>query len=303
MQDPSELEYRWDDLRVVLALIREGTLSAAAQRLGVNASTAGRRLDALEEALGVELFERGPEGVKPTHVAEQLFPIAEALERAAGDVARTVEGLETEPEGVVRITAPPGVASHFVAARLRPLFKRYPRLRIEVDASIGYADLTRREADIALRSHRPTSGDLVATLLARARATVLASPRHARSVGKVRDVNALSWITWGRDLAHLDQTRWVASHVDDANVVLRTSSIHTQLEAAAAGVGVVLLEPVFSRAMGLAQMELTRPVARLVDSLAEGELWMVGHRALRTVPRVAAVWDYLHADARSLAEG
>lgn len=299
----NELEYRWDDLRIVLALIREGTLSGAAERLGVNASTAGRRLDALEDALGVELFERGPDGVKPTHVAEQLFPIAEAVERSVGDVARTIEGLETEPEGLVRITAPPGVASHFVGARLGPLFKRFPRLHIEVDASIGYADLTRREADIALRSYRPSSGDLVATLVGRARPVMLASARYAKKLGRVRDVDELSWITWGPDLAHMEHARWIAKHVDDSRVVLRTSSIHTQIEAAAAGVGVVLLEPVFTQATSLVQVEVSRPVSRQLDELGQGELWMVGHRALRGVPRVAAVWDFLLEDARGLLEG
>ena len=137
-------DLRWDDLRVFLALYRHGSLKKGAQALGVNISTASRRLDALEASTGVHLFDRTPEGARATAAAEQLLPFAESMEQAAHGFARGVEAFEAEPEGEVRITAPPGLVDHFVATALPRLCDAYPRLRIKLESAIGYSDLTRR---------------------------------------------------------------------------------------------------------------------------------------------------------------
>jgi DNA-binding transcriptional LysR family regulator len=159
-------QFSWDDVRVLLALFRTRTLSSAAVRLGANPSTVGRRLDALEDALGARLFDRTPDGVAPTAATEHLLAHAERLEQAAYALGGAVEGFETRTEGVVRITAPPGVADHFLAPALPRLLSRYPDIRVELDASVRSLDLTRREADLALRAVRPESGDLVAVKIA-----------------------------------------------------------------------------------------------------------------------------------------
>src|SRR3954462_7302869 len=111
-------DFSWDDVRIFLALFRARTLSSAAVRLGVNASTVGRRLDALEGALGARLFDRTPDGVAPTAPAEELAPHAEALERTAAGFAMAAAGREAEVEGTVRITAVPGVAEDLLAPAL-----------------------------------------------------------------------------------------------------------------------------------------------------------------------------------------
>ena len=119
MQDPVKArsafaDLRWDDLRVLLALARERRLKGAGKLLNVNASTVSRRLEILEDAIGTPLFDRLPSGLAPTVALEELLPQVEAVESAVEAFVRTVAGFETEPEGTVRITAPPGVAEHFV---------------------------------------------------------------------------------------------------------------------------------------------------------------------------------------------
>ncbi len=287
------LALRWDELEVLLALGRAGTLSGAALRLGVNTSTIGRRLDAMESRVHVHLFDRTPTGIAPTELAESLMPVAEAMERAAADATRLVAGRETEPEGIVRLTAPPGLANWIVAPHLPELRRRHPKLAIEIDASVGYVDLTRREADLALRSGRPTSGDLVAVRLQESASVIAASPPFVRRIGRPTSLDAFDWITWGSELAHLPDARWIADNVAPERIALRTSSMDAQLHAARAGLGALLVPIPFLKAAGLAEIVPERALAKRLPAIRGGSLWLVGHRALRNVPRIQAVWDFV----------
>jgi DNA-binding transcriptional LysR family regulator len=289
---------RWDDAQVLLALLRARSFSGAGARLGVNASTASRRLDALEAALGAHLFDRTPDGVLPTAAAEALGPHAEAMERAAAGLALAAQGREASPEGEVRLTAPPGVAEFLLAPALPRLFRRHPGLRLTLDASIGYADLTRREADLALRTTRPTAGDLLARKLGDTWGGVFAAPGYARALGTLRRLDQARWITWGDDLGHLPPARLLAERVPEAALVLKTSHMGTQLAAAAAGVGALLVDPHTARVGGLVEVPLAPALRRALPPLQGGALWLVVHRALRDVPRIAAVWDFLAETAR-----
>lgn len=292
----------WDDLELVLALARAGSLAGAGARLGVNTSTVGRRLDALEGSLGVHLFDRSPTGMAVTELAESLVPIAETIERSVADALRLVEHRETDPEGSVRITAPPGIANWFIAPRLVRLRERYPKLTVELDAAIGYADLTRREADLALRATRPRSGDLVSVRLAEAASVIVAARAVVERVGPVDRLDALDWITWGPDLAGLPEARWITANVDAHAIVLRTSSMDAQIQAVQAGLGAMLIGQPFADWIGLAEVPITSGLARRLPTRPTGSLWLVGHRALRDVPRVRAVWEFLVEEARSFTD-
>ncbi len=290
---------RWDDARVLLALLRARSLSRAGALLEVNASTVSRRLDALERGLGARLFDRTPDGVLPTALAEALAAHAEAMERAASELVLAAEGREAAVEGEVRLTALPGGMEYLVAPALARLLARHPRLRLTLDASVAYADLTRREADLALRSVRPTSGDLLVRKLGEGTGGLFASPGYAAELGRLRALGDARWITWGDDLAHLEAARFVSEHVPTEAVHVRTSHLGTQLAAAQAGVGVLLVDRTVARARGLAEVSLAAVRERGLPRL-RSELWLVVHRALRNVPRIAAVWEFLVEEARRL---
>ncbi len=287
------MDYRWDDLRVFLALYRQRTLAGAGAKVGLDASTVSRRLSGLEEALGATLFDRSRDGVTPTDAAEQLFPAAEAVELASLTVLHVAEGLDGKVEGLVRITAPPLAVDAFLAPAL-PLFRtQLPDIRIELHASASFADLTRREADLALRTVRPTSGDLVGVRVASAAPGVFASPAFAKRHGTVKSWDDLPWATWGDDLAQLPTFKWLENHAPKALRVLRSNSLGAQLVAAQAGAAAVLTSDIAAARFGLVPL---RAAAALRSDLAElpaDELWLIGHRALRNVPRIAAVWDFL----------
>lgn len=282
----------WDRVRLFLAVAREGSLAGAAARLDVDVSTVSRRLDRLEEELGSPLFDRSRDGTSPTVLAEQMLPHAEEMELAAARFGAAGAVVETEVVGTVRLTVPPGIADAFVAPALVRLHERHPQLVVELDASVGYADLTRREADLAIRSTRPTSGDLVSVKLLTARAVPLASPSYARALGKLRRLEDARWITWDRDLAHLPDAVWLRRHGPDIAPVFRTSHFASQLAAARAGLGVVMgAEPY--RRTGLVEIAHARSLDAAWNDLPMGTAWLVGHRALRHVPRIEAVWSFV----------
>lgn len=282
----------WEQVRLFLAISRGGSLSAASARLGLDVSTVSRRIDRLETELGALLFDRTRDGTKPTALAEHMLPHAEDMELAASRFASAGAQAETEVEGVVRLTVMPGIADAFVAPALARLRERHPKLVIELDASVGYADLTRREADLAIRSHRPESGDLVTTKLVTAQAVPLASAAYAKELGKVKRLDQVRWIVWANDLAHMPDAVWLRRQVPDLVPVLRTSHFGSQLAAARAGLGAVISARPFA-ATGLVEIAHAKSLDAAWDELPSGSLWLVGHRALRHVPRVAAVWSFI----------
>ncbi len=148
--------------------------------------------------------------------------------------------------------------------------------------------------------HRPESGDLVAVELVTERAVPLASAAYASELGKLERLEAARWIVWDHDLAHLPDAVWLRKHAPDIVPVLRTSHFASQLAAARAGLGVVVTARPFART-GLAEVMHARSLDAAWAELPSGSLWLVGHRALRHVPRVAALWSFMLEELAGVA--
>jgi len=278
--------FRWDDLRVFLAIYRERNLSRAATRLAVNQSTTSRRLAAFEQDIGVRLFDRTPEGLMPTAAAEDLLPSAERAEQAANDVARVVAGHDARPEGLVRIAMPDGVANNVFAPALPRLVKRHPGIRVEILAGAALVDLTRREADLAIRFVRPSRGDLVSRRVASLAYQVVASREYA-AAHKGHELDELDWLTWDESLSGIPEMLWFAKHVG-VEPRLRTNSPAALLAAVQAGLGTMIFATGnFRLAPGLVAVGVEPAMPPPLS------VWLVGHRALRDVPRIKAVWEFI----------
>ncbi|MBL8910917.1 MAG: LysR family transcriptional regulator [Archangium sp.] len=282
----------WDDVQLFLALMRTRRLSLAGKSLGFDTSTASRRLAKLEAALDVSLFDRTREGLVPTAAARKLLASAEDMERASHQFASDIESLEREVEGVVRLSAPPGVAESFLVTSLVELRERHPKLNFEVDASTRQADLTRREADVALRTIRPAGGPLVMQRLNRTPWVPLAAPSLVRTLEPLRDWTDVPWIGWSPPLHQLHVARWLDKRVKTP-LALRTNSFVVQVNAALSGLGAVLAPAPYEAVHALQRVPLSRALARDAQSAPEDDLWLVTHESLRRVPRVASVWDFL----------
>jgi DNA-binding transcriptional LysR family regulator len=288
----------WDDVRLFLALCRSRTVGEAAAALGVDASTVSRRLAALEATLSATLFDRGRDGIARTQAAEDLMPVAEEIEGAMARFATEAEGLERLVSGSVRIACPPDVAEVFVAPLVPELRANHPSLRIEIAPGETVLDLTRREADLALRTVRPARGDLVVTRLLTVRWVLVAAPEVARSAGTLRSWSDAPWVTWGERLSSTPPARWFATHARDAEPVVRTDSLMLQLALVRKGVGVALVPEPSVEHYGLVPVKTSPALRDASSEWPSDELFLVTHRALRQVPRVRAVWDLLVARAR-----
>jgi DNA-binding transcriptional LysR family regulator len=283
----------WDDVRLFLALCRARTLTDAAGALGVDASTVSRRLVALERSVAAALFDRGRDGVSPTKAAEDLLPVAEEIEEAMARFGRAVGGLERRAAGLVRLACPPDVAEGVVAPLLGELLARHPALRVELAPGEAVLDLTRREADLALRTARPTRGDLVVTRLTTVRWLPVAAPALVRALGRLRAWADAPWVGWGERHANLKAARWLSARLGGGETVVRSDSLVVQLAVAATGVGAALVPAPSARRFGLVPLELAPALRADAEACPSDDLFLVTHRALRGVPRVRALWDLL----------
>lgn len=286
---------QWDDVRLFLSLCRSRTVAGAAAALGVDPSTVSRRLSALEETLAVSLFDRGRDGISLTQSAEDLMPVAEEIEVGMTRFTAAAESLEREVSGPVRITCPPDVAEVVIAPVLGDLLARHPGLRFGIAPGEALVDLTRREADLALRTVRPVRGDLVVKRLTTVRWALFAAPQVARRVGTLRAWTDVTWVGWGERLAGIAPARWVAKHVPGAEPAVRSDSMTVQLAVVAAGVGVALVPEPSGEHYGLVPVKVSPTLLAAASEWPSDDLFLVTHRALRNVPRVRVVWDLLVA--------
>lgn len=287
-----------DSVPAVLAIARGGSATAAADTLGVGVATVLRRVERLEEELGVILFRRSPRGMHPTRALERIQPLLEHVEATCRAVQREVARLEHRAEGTVRLATLPGLSSVLLVPRLPLLRERHPDLVLELLPSAAVVHVDGQQADLALRLVRPTSGDLVSRQVVRFELGAFCAPVRVEGL-RGRPVADWPFVTWTGP-GEPAETRWLHALVEEPRVVFRSPEIGSLLAAARAGVGVVLAPVPLAEAAGLVRLGVPGPVP-------EGTLHLVAHRALRHTPRVAAVWDWVvelvDADTEGAAPG
>jgi DNA-binding transcriptional LysR family regulator len=275
----------WNGLRIFLAVSRARTLAAAARKLGIDETTVARRLARLEKQMGAPLLERGAGGLVLTAAGEGARAAAEEMERAALAAERRALGADRQLSGRVRVTAPEMLGGHFVLPALQAVHDRHPGIAIELISTIARLDVTRREADVAIRTVRPSEPSLVARKLAR----MAIAPYVRRGRKRPEPLVAVSYA----DGVKLP-LRNVEDRVLDGRVALRTNSIRTVLEAVRSGWGAGDL-PCF---LGDATPELERVFpGEEPDRL---DVWLVVHADVQRTSRVRVLVDEL---ARVFREG
>lgn len=278
---------RWDDIRIFNACIEHGSLSGAAAALSIQQSTVSRRIAALEDALGGTLFTRTSEGVIPTSLANALARDAAAMEEHSRALARLATGHERSPSGTVRLALIEPVALYLMLPNLCELSARFPELRVELLTSYMSSDLTRQEADLALRFMRPTTGDLIATKLADFSLGVFASHDYIARYGRPTRSSG-RWVNVTLPWLRTPEERWYDEHMT-VPPWLQTSSYVVATEAILSGVCAGITTSVVH---GL-HPERVVPIDVGVAMPEPLELWLVTHRSMRHVPRVDAIWTWL----------
>jgi DNA-binding transcriptional LysR family regulator len=276
----------WGHLRFFLELVRTGSHSSAAQRLRVDRNTVARRVAALEEDLGLALFERGPQGWRCTPAGDELAQLASRVEEDVLALARHADTRDRSPTGMVRLTTAIHISAHLLAPAVPALIARHPQLVLEVAADQRAFDLTRREADLAVRMGRPRDAGLVMRKLTNVAYGFYAS--RAWLGGRSRSVDFERDPFLGADdtVANTPHERWIREVAPNRRVVFRTNSTASLVGAARAGAGVALI-PRFVGEGDPALLRLDGPEP------AHHEMWLLVHGDLRRTPRVAAVIDWL----------
>ena len=282
----------WDDVRAFNAVVEEGSLSAAARLLGTTQPTVGRRIAALETVLGEQLFDRRPDGYALTPKGAALIEKAGEMAAAADGFARMAASLEDRISGTVRIAAGPW-AARFLAGCLTELCDELPDVEIEIASGVDFASLSRREADIALRSALPERWRQVARRLRPAmHYAPYAAPSFVAAHPSARDPEhwpALRWIGYDEANAHRPSAQWLSERLNGGVPTLRFSQSTAMLDAAVGGAGPCLLPCFAADAAGLVRLgEPFEP--RHGDAF-----WLVVHADLRTTPRIRAVADAIVA--------
>jgi DNA-binding transcriptional LysR family regulator len=289
----------WDDLRIVLAVFREGTLSGAARRLGVTHSTVFRRLGAIEEQMGARLFERFRDGYVPTPAGETAAKAAARLEDEVLTLERRLAGQDQKPSGIVRITTTDTLGT--ILMRHLPAMRAvHPEIQFEIAISNSMANLTRREAEIAIRPTPEPPEILVGRRIADI-AHAIYGLRAYLSRHEDKGLSAHDWIALDDSLASTVIGRWIRENLRGAHITCRVDALPALRDAALAGLGLALL-PCY---LGDPASGLRRLTPK---TLAEprSALWLLTHEDLRRTARIRATLDFLAkalASERALLEG
>jgi DNA-binding transcriptional LysR family regulator len=290
----------WDDQRAFLAVLEEGSLSAAARRLGVAQPTMRARIEALERALGTVLFTRSVNGFVPTEQARALGDSARAMARASEAFVRAASALPGETAGVVRLSVSEFVGIEVLPPMLAGLRARHPKLIVEMVLSNASADLLEQEVDIAVRMHPPRHEALIAKKIGTIQLGLFAHVDYLARRGLPEtpaDLSTHDFIGPDRAGVDLQLAGTLSAFISRDQFVVRTDSHPAQLAAARAGLGIAVVQ----RPIGLAD-PLLRPVLPSSMTIARLDTWIVAHENLRMLPRVHAVFDHLVAAFKRYAQ-
>jgi DNA-binding transcriptional LysR family regulator len=277
----------WDDLRYVLAIARDRTLSRAASRLSVTHTTMGRRLRAIEAQLGVRLFDRTPDGFMPTAAGQDLVRVAERTEDEVLALEGRILGRDAQLHGPLRVAT-----MDIMFRRYRHAFEsfmaRYPSVQLTVSTHDEQVSLTRREADIVLRMTNTPPEYLVGRKVHRVDFAIYGSTALVARVGSDAPLDAYPWLHWDERLNMRWLDAWLAANAPNARIALRLNgSSLVMREAIAAGFGVHFL----ARADGDPDPALQR-----LGPVAEGfsrDVWLLTLPDLRSTSRVRAFMDHM----------
>jgi DNA-binding transcriptional LysR family regulator len=282
--------FNWDDLRSFIEVTRTSSLSRAASKLGLNHTTVARRIHALEECLGVLLFDKAPAGYRLTENGRQLLRYAEQVESSCISAQELFGARNSKLTGTVRISVPEAFGGHFVVKHLGDFCKQYPGIELEIVASNQSLSISKRETDMAISYTRPSTGSLIVSKLTDYTLRIYGARGYlARSspVENMEDLKRHSLIGNIDDLNSKSTSRVFYEMLPDTPASLRFKSMNAQLAAVEAELGLSPL-PCYM-AGGRENLVAVLPH----EAKATRTFWIAKHEDMRHVRRVTALWNWL----------
>lgn len=287
---------RWDDLKFFLAVARTGQLTIAAKGLKVDNATVARRIRALETALDARLFDRNPKGYSLTELGQRLLPSAEAMETTTLQAQAQLQGRDESLEGVVRLGAPDGFGSFFLAPRIHKLAQRHPKLELQLVAMPRVFSLSKREADLTVAVTRPKSGRLLAAKLTDYHLRLYAAPDYLKENPPIRDLDDLGdhvMIGYIPDLIFDPKLDYMPILGRKVVPQISSSNLIAQLNATLAGAGVCILPDFLA-----GEHSGLQPVLRKTFSLTR-TFWIVAHEDTAALRRIRETIDFVKDEVRA----
>lgn len=284
------ISFDWNQVRAFLATAEEGSLSAAARALGQTQPTLSRQVAALEEDLGVTLFERAGRAMALTTAGVELLDHVRDMADAANRISLSASGQAQTIEGRVVITATENTAARFLPPILKKIHAVAPNIQIDVLPSNEVQDLTRREADISIRHARPIQPDLIAKLVGETTAHLYATRDYLETLGPIQTLADLKRAKF----IGLDQQHEMIAGVSEFGLDLSPEQFRFNSPS-----GTVLFELM---RQGLGVSILTKDIERYADNVVPIlpdqfgipiPVWLVTHRELHTSKRIRVVYDFL----------
>jgi DNA-binding transcriptional LysR family regulator len=278
----------WDEFRLVKAIAESGSLAGAGDILDLNHSTVFRRLNALELELGSRLFERARAGYLPTPAGEEMVALAERMFDDITDFERRISGRDVKPTGELRITT----NDSFVAHLLTPLFgefcKVYPEIKLDVVIENRALNLSKRDADVAIRA----TAEPPETLMGRRIASIawMVYGLKSANISPIDDLSELqshTWVGFGEALSNMGAARWVTRTVQQSKIFYRLNTVLGLSQAVEAGIGIGFL-PCF---IGDQSPNLKRLLS--TPMVFDTSLWLLTHPDLKNSARVRAFVDFM----------
>ncbi|GKY88878.1 LysR family transcriptional regulator [Sinisalibacter aestuarii] len=288
--DWRSVNFDWNRARAFLVTAEEGSLSAAARALGLAQPTLGRQVDALEQELGVVLFERVGRGLRLTPAGHELIDHARVMGEAASRMSMTAFGQNEAMEGEVSIAASDAYAGLLLPPILEKLREAEPRIRVQLVVSNSASDLLRREADIAVRNFRPEEPDLVARKIREAGARLYGSNAYLDSLGplhEARDLARASFIAPDNPGVLLGLLNRFGMELTEGNFPLQCADFLVMWEMVKRGMGLGIID----ERIGDAEPRVRRALPGLAPM--PFPVWLVAHREIHRNRRLRFVFDFL----------
>jgi DNA-binding transcriptional LysR family regulator len=291
-------QLRWDDLQLFLAVGEEGSLSAAARRFKLGQSTLSRRIQALEDQVGETLINRVSKGSPLTLAGQRLLPAAQRMAEWAAEAEASLKLEQNQHvRGKVRIAAPPAIATELVLSWALQLRRSHPALQLQILAGVETLNLNRSEADLSLRTSRPTDPDLEVLNAITSCVRVYASAQYLSRLPANPRADQLDWIAWAPPYEHLSLNAELQARIPGFQPVLSSDDFLVLLAACRQGVGVLPLASAMLKRQTIGELV---PITGLALPQIEAELFLVAHKRHRQLSKLQPVIDLINAEFESI---
>lgn len=277
----------WDDLQYFLHVARTNNLTQSALDLKVSQSTIARRISGLEEDIKITLFTRHQTGYFLTEQAKDIFQYALDVEAKIMGFEHAVASLQDDVAGTVKLATAENMATEVIIPALPKLYKQYPKLRLEIVTSSSTVGFLKHEVDIALRLVRPEQDNLLVRRVGRMSYSLFAHTKYLASFQKpyAKHVEQYQFITWDSAYSHLPSARWLAKHIPNAQSILATTSVATQIASVKAGLGVAVLPNMLAAH--------DKELIAIKEDVFADDIWIVSYAELRSSKNIRAVIDFI----------